>query len=149
MANVAKNRVTRWLTLSKFPKGHIRIEREAQAVRLFLEEQVLARHGCVGVTHAAAIHSATVHHSAFKLVQKMLSDDPLMAMEDKRALIGDASKYCEMRDKAIERLKLDVKTKASLASYAFDVTPDDEPPEPKKERWPGIPEHLRLPREGE
>lgn len=96
--------------------------REMESIRDLLEREVIAKHGEIGVDHAAIIESVLIHHKRQRLLERWLirpkhikprpweSDDEnntqSIPLADRMKLVSEESKAAEARAKAIQSLGL-------------------------------------------
>jgi hypothetical protein len=119
------------LTLGSLPASLARVERDAYAYRRVLEQAVLDVHGGISLVQAHAVDTATRWWRHGQAAQAWLKDhDGSMEHGERLSYLTAIAKAADARDKALERLKLEIspgdqmdRFYADLRAGVFDAAP--------------------------
>jgi hypothetical protein len=94
--------------LVSLPRGSGHIRRDASAMRLRLEEAVIAKHGQLSAVHDDIVNRACTHEVVRQATAKLIRENPTMPFAEKLTAFRDLSDFAEKRGRAIALLGLDV-----------------------------------------
>jgi hypothetical protein len=107
--------------ICKLPRGHGFIDRDVAGLRRRLIDAVVERHGELTMAADSKVGLAVGHEQGRQFIAKAMRDNPKSTLSEKvaaRAYLDDAA---QKRDKAIESLKLDKVTVASIVQDPWDA----------------------------
>ena len=113
----------RTTTIGKLPD--IKIQRQANKFRRWLESWTLQTHGQITVRHELCINSSTRHEISALLIARWLRlKFESMTHDERLKYVTALGRESDLRDRSVDRLNLDVDTTSIVESlYAATVPP--------------------------
>lgn len=113
-------------TVGVLPTGLSRVARRVKEFVQTLEDLVFATHGEITARHSLVIQSAGRWEQASCLAHRWLSEHfETMSHSERLSYAEGIAKFSTNRDRAVEKLRLDVDTKSALESlYAMPTVID-------------------------
>ncbi|MGE0537257.1 MAG: hypothetical protein AB7O68_19955 [Pirellulales bacterium] len=106
--------------LAALPRKFDYLRKKVARFRAELESAVVAAHGSINRSHAAAIQSAAMHHGLSELWARRLRDEPDMAHAALVEATDRISRELDRRDAAIARLGIDQPAKPDYGALFGD-----------------------------
>lgn len=117
-----RNAMRHGLYSATLPPGCGYIKRHGNEYRRFLEDQIIERHGQIGVYEAGIIQTAmeAVNH-AMKCQHWLREAYDDLTWAERLAFSRDIAKHLEIRDRAVEKLKVEVMGTAADDPFALPL----------------------------